>query len=156
MIGRDHPRVCGEHRLPHMEPSTLWGSSPRMRGTPLHEAYIGGFMGIIPAYAGNTTSSAHCGAGNWDHPRVCGEHSEPEDLGESSPGSSPRMRGTRGVVEEPRHRGGIIPAYAGNTTTHRGKPRWPGDHPRVCGEHSIGSSPDGSGRGSSPRMRGTH
>ena len=32
----DHPRMCGEHRLPHIEPSTLWGSSPHVRGAPYH------------------------------------------------------------------------------------------------------------------------
>ena len=50
----DHPRVCGEHlsRLPWA--STLMGSSPRMRGTPVQVGRRVVAAGIIPAYAGNT------------------------------------------------------------------------------------------------------
>ena len=31
---RDHPRVCGEHVPSPHSPEWLWGSSPRVRGTP--------------------------------------------------------------------------------------------------------------------------
>ena len=59
---RDHPRVCGEHMPTGWNDAVSSGSSPRMRGTPLHDAYIGGFMGIIPAYAGNTSLSIGVGS----------------------------------------------------------------------------------------------
>ena len=50
---------------------------------------------------------------------------------------------------------GIIPACAGNTSRiSRTRPR-PGDHPRVCGEHSSRASTRSSTSGSSPRVRGT-
>ena len=174
---RDHPRVCGEHRV------LVLRKRPR--------------RGIIPAYAGSTSTSrpsmslvtgssprmrgalASVPASNpchWDHPRVCGEHA--------------RLPGGPHGVE------GIIPAYAGSTQSlcesstvivgssprMRGAPR-PGvklwtrnwDHPRVCGEHKpklscpllkLGIIPAYAGStrklarseymrgGSSPRMRG--
>ena len=54
---RDHPRVCGEHsRLAHSLPFLL-GSSPRMRGAPLHKEERVRTLGIIPAYAGSTSAN---------------------------------------------------------------------------------------------------
>ena len=51
---RDHPRVCGEHRLPERPADLEQGSSPRMRGTHADLSEDGELTGIIPAYAGNT------------------------------------------------------------------------------------------------------
>ena len=71
-------------------------------------------------------------------------------------GSSPRMRGTRLLLQLVCLHCGIIPAYAGNTSRlSQGKAAWR-DHPRVCGEHSGISSIHSPALGSSPRMRGTH
>ena len=86
-----------------------------MRGTRGVMVLTLGTEGIIPAYAGNTAQDG-AGLGHaGDHPRVCGEHrrlvfGEIVELG-----SSPRMRGTQGAVRNTGQRGGIIPAYAGNT-----------------------------------------
>ncbi len=140
-IGRDHPRIRGEHReVPELED---------------------GHVGIIPAYAGSTDtrreastappgSSPHTRGARirsrcascaiWDHPRIRGEHLAHADVGR--------------VV------GGIIPAYAGSTTfpvsmmtkepgssPHtRGAQSFDylfakisGDHPRIRGEHDHAS-----------------
>ena len=91
------------------------GSSPRMRGTQDMAYTIDLGKGIIPAYAGNTIVIQVLNLFAWDHPRVCGEHHVQAQSTFSTPGSSPRMRGTRvrrccGVAAS-----GIIPAYAGNT-----------------------------------------
>ena len=111
--------------------------------------------GIIPAYAGNTSTHTPRNLISRDHPRVCGEHIRERLHGGEISGSSPRMRGTRSTrTTRPAH-GGIIPAYAGNT--------WPQprirpdgrDHPRVCGEHLPTASVFHPLTGSSPRMRGT-
>ena len=64
----------------------------------LHQKKITGQLttekyGIIPAYAGNTTSSTALALCPWDHPRVCGEHLNPGTLFSPDKGSSPRMRG---------------------------------------------------------------
>ena len=50
----DHPRACGEHALDRAGISMSEGSSPRLRGTPVHRPRSVGWPGIIPALAGNT------------------------------------------------------------------------------------------------------
>ena len=117
----DHPRVCGEHAAMGTDSCAIWGSSPRMRGTP-HKIPIGdGGYGIIPAYAGNTLFFPDKRKGvNRDHPRVCGEHTAIIHPLTHGRGSSPRMRGTPLTVCHSTPFTGIIPAYAGNTL------------PRVC------------------------
>ena len=107
-----------------------------MRGTPWPSCEDKPHPGIIPAYAGNTTSRAAPCPDAWDHPRVCGEHTGVGAANVTAKGSSPRMRGTP-VLRGIRTQGGrIIPAYAGNT-----------------GGEGAGH---GHASGSSPRMRGTH
>ncbi len=66
------------------------------------------------------------------------------------------MRGTPDHAVWFRRRGGIIPAYAGNTgNLALNLMNWR-DHPRVCGEHATVTVPPTDSTGSSPRMRGTH
>ena len=113
--GRDHPRVCGEHRLPHRHPGPSRGSSPRMRGTHLQEHEREIRPGIIPAYAGNTRTTIRRPSDTRDHPRVCGEHCIVTMMESLATGSSPRMRGTPWLIPNLRITEGIIPAYAGNT-----------------------------------------
>ena len=159
MAGRvplwDHPRVCGEHNMSRAGLAVNQGSSPRMRGTldqctPQRQNH-----GIIPAYAGNTGSRSTMPPTFWDHPRVCGEHTALMMTTTGRAGSSPRMRGTRGLAVYPIRPGRIIPAYAGNTM--RSRTAWPTirDHPRVCGEHFDEHLAVRITKGSSPRMRGT-
>ena len=132
------------------------GSSPRMRGTPVGHQRKDMIHGIIPAYAGNTRWTSTKGHDSWDHPRVCGEHSNLIPNGSNTAGSSPRMRGTHLSFQALTRYQGIIPAYAGNTRTRQAAVARQRDHPRVCGEHEITVTGDGTGWGSSPRMRGTH
>ena len=91
---RDHPRVCGEHYQPFLFLCAGGGSSPRMRGT--RHCHVVSFIasGIIPAYAGNTSSGLLSWLFFWDHPRVCGEHPYFAITRDDNKGSSPRMRGT--------------------------------------------------------------
>ena len=86
---------------------------------------------------------------------MCGEH-ELWLLGaDETIGSSPLVRGTplRGRRDEGDIR--IIPACAGNTSPRAETRYWPGDHPRLCGEHSASSGVSGRYQGSSPLVRGT-
>ena len=92
--------------------------------------------GIIPACAGNTVSPLGYYRLYWDHPRVCGEHSDTALDIIYQEGSSPRVRGTPKAVPPRRIYGGIIPACAGNTLYIGAKSSEKRDHPRVCGEHS--------------------
>ena len=126
-----------------------------MRGTPDLHGKLSDHLGIIPAYAGNTSNSLSARRSVGDHPRVCGEHDPPVNGSDSFVGSSPRMRGTRipGVLRS--RRSGIIPAYAGNTRRKILEFVYSGDHPRVCGEHVVPNGYDLGKPGSSPRMRGT-
>ena len=73
-IGRDHPRVCGEHKRRNSLGQLVAGSSPRMRGARNVLGRDRQHTGIIPAYAGSTATSSPCTAPRRDHPRVCGEH----------------------------------------------------------------------------------
>ena len=130
------------------------GSSPRMRGAPRDEASERLAVGIIPAYAGSTSSSTATIWSGRDHPRVCGEHRFSLSERRPTAGSSPRMRGARLLGERPERLAGIIPAYAGSTWPRGSCPYRPRDHPRVCGEHVMPSWAPSASAGSSPRMRG--
>ena len=154
-FSRDHPRVCGEHEMALTDEDIMRGSSPRVRGTPeLRYKYeVNG--GIIPACAGNTSTTRERRCRPRDHPRVCGEHSLAAYTITLNPGSSPRVRGT---LESSCFRyfpTGIIPACAGNTISPESTSCWSWDHPRVCGEHVALVAPALVQAGSSPRVRGT-
>ncbi|PKV04346.1 hypothetical protein CQR51_1309 [Bifidobacterium pseudolongum subsp. globosum] len=172
---RDHPRACGEHQQQPRRSAHRQGSSPRLRGTLRVGVVAAAVHGIIPALAGNTTAGIFQRIAGRDHPRACGEHLASAFNTLFGVGSSPRLRGTRGVdllaaVEEEiipalagntsrprstRRAAGIIPVLAGNTSKHssRSSRRW--DHPRACGEHVLVAFEHDLDRGSSPRLRGT-
>ena len=152
---RDHPRVCGEHDGRDVLQNRRKGSSPRVRGTHVHERCVRQFGGIIPACAGNTISDNASGRRTRDHPRVCGEHPVHRRGILFFRGSSPRVRGTQQTIGHDHHHARIIPACAGNTWFSGMCISGGGDHPRVCGEHVGGDAEHGGGLGSSPRVRGT-
>ena len=152
----DHPRICGEHSFHRNYRCCAAGSSPHMRGTPVTDYRGATYHGIIPAYAGNTTTSCSTCRLSWDHPRICGEHSHRLRAEKHARGSSPHMRGTPSMLTILGFPFGIIPAYAGNTLRReRGRPH-PRDHPRICGEHYNATAIHELTSGSSPHMRGTH
>ena len=133
----DHPRACGEHRDADNVGFARKGSSPRMRGAHLRRRVLAQRVGIIPAYAGSTSSSSAAPTPSRDHPRVCGEHQRMNVRHELRRGSSPRMRRARYVQGEFIVFRGIIPAYAGSTRRLRVRLGGARDHPRVCGEHQA-------------------
>ena len=90
---------------------------------------------IIPADAGSTGSRYTWVPDTKDHPRGCGEHDNYNDCSDSVTGSSPRMRGARGVAMVGHPTGGIIPADAGSTVSLDDLRAMVADHPRGCGEH---------------------
>ena len=120
-----------------------------------HEEMVDYALGIIPACAGNTGTVHVPKSALWDHPRVCGEHSLLKGQKEPGVGSSPRVRGTRDHIQTRAVLFGIIPACAGNTDPADLRDGYNGDHPRVCGEHSICWAVRFAALGSSPRVRGT-
>ena len=111
------------------------GSSPRLRGTRAGHSYHHGFLGIIPALAGNTQTAVVHMDYSRDHPRACGEHVAPPSPSGFLLGSSPRLRGTHVAHHRRTVVHGIIPALAGNTTCLFPHVLAYRDHPRACGEH---------------------
>ena len=91
----DHPRACGELWSYQAVSATNTGSSPRMRGTRGRSARTPVGVRIIPAHAGNSRPPGVNMAFTSDHPRACGELLGFTPAPVNSPGSSPRMRGTR-------------------------------------------------------------
>ena len=72
---RDHPRVCGEKDMAHLDATSGAGSPPRMRGKAVLQDLSAGFDGITPAYAGKRRNWEEKMSNTRDHPRVCGEKS---------------------------------------------------------------------------------
>jgi len=66
-----------------------------MRGTPLPSAQSLTEPGNTPAYAGNTPRPRFVVSVNQEHPRVCGEHPNPNSPKLFEVGTPPRMRGTQ-------------------------------------------------------------
>ena len=132
---RAHPHVCGEHSIALMRSRYSSGSSPRMRGTQHCFDAFAVFVGLIPTYAGNTGYTVSAAPRLRAHPHVCGEHRVYRQRRPTAPGSSPRMRGTLSPVRVLRVLRGLIPTYAGNTSSSSFSHRSYGAHPHVCGEH---------------------
>ena len=112
-----HPHVCGEHRIIPLTEHRDWGSSPRMRGTLRAANIQTEKLGLIPTYAGNTELFFYSAEGVGAHPHVCGEHQLQPPKVSVHVGSSPRMRGTHRIRATYRLLAGLIPTYAGNTTS---------------------------------------
>ena len=130
------------------------GSSPRVRGKQCVVRRVSGLGGLIPARAGKTPQAPELSGSGAAHPRACGENFGWDEQEWAGQGSSPRVRGKRGVGVRGADAAGLIPARAGKT---RCSPRaaaaaWA--HPRACGENSWPCSWPGRSRGSSPRVRG--
>ena len=73
---RDHPRMCGEHKISNSLINNSQGSSPHVRGAPGNYSDITIKHGIIPACAGSTGAIRASLCSTRDHPRMCGEHSD--------------------------------------------------------------------------------
>ena len=134
-LGRDHPRIRGEHDKDQHTQAMIMGSSPHTRGARSFSNDNVKYVRIIPAYAGSTKPTAWTGRRWPDHPRIRGEHFSPICTREKSSGSSPH---TRGALEMTLHKNGlagIIPAYAGSTPPSRPLAARVADHPRIRGEH---------------------
>ncbi len=72
-------------------------------------------QGITPAYAGKSIFEFCIRGFDRDHPRLCGEKSEPENCDMNNQGSPPPMRGKAlaPIVHTSSRR--ITPAYAGKS-----------------------------------------
>ena len=150
----DHPRIRGEHFWTFSRLLGGDGSSPHTRGARSLGGAQKPFLRIIPAYAGSTNYNATTLRGDGDHPRIRGEHPSTRRGTTSRGGSSPHTRGAHDSLFGTEPGIGIIPAYAGSTTSCRSRCRSRPDHPRIRGEHYLGVQPASGGGGSSPHTRG--
>ena len=130
------------------------GSSPRVRGKPtvLWSPVRG--LRIIPASAGQTTSTCIRTTGSADHPRECGANIRQFLVDGRCGGSSPRVRGKQVIPYIHLAQRRIIPASAGQTHGSTAGRRRNKDHPRECGANSRFRKSLRILDGSSPRVRG--
>ena len=115
----DHPRACGANLTADDAHASTAGSSPRMRGKHLFDAFRVRGGRIIPAHAGQTRLSVVTRIVWADHPRACGANLHTVTPRSNMPGSSPRMRGklARPCTSSADLRS--IPAHAGQTRGQR-------------------------------------
>ena len=150
-----HPRARGERATGVVAGNVAGGSSPRTRGTGALRGFLGRLGRLIPAHAGNGCRDVSCCPNDAAHPRARGEREWIRSVRSCAIGSSPRTRGT----EHRRHEvpGGrrLIPAHAGNGPRRDPRPRNCAAHPRARGERLPVLLLGQTGRGSSPRTRGT-
>ena len=93
----DHPRACGANDNELTVKNGNNGSSPRVRGKPDSFVVSQIHKRIIPARAGQTVASATPHDLTSDHPRACGANSAVFLILSMEAGSSPRVRGKRGL-----------------------------------------------------------
>ena len=133
-LGRtDHPRACGANVRVQISQTLIEGSSPRVRGKRFFCSRFSPATRIIPARAGQTSSSAFFFSSSADHPRACGANLALEVPELVEIGSSPRVRGKpiHIALDDVTHR--IIPARAGQTRRRQQRCYHQSDHPRACG-----------------------
>ena len=144
----------GEHVTIPEDALLTAGSSPHARGTPGIGRPLRVAEGIIPACAGNTSSTPLKERRRRDHPRMRGEHRVRYRPVQAMVGSSPHARGTHRIVRHHVGIAGIIPACAGNTCLRLRLCNAGRDHPRMRGEHADGSESSRSDRGIIPACAG--
>ena len=146
--------MCGEKLFQSPLLRLPLGSPSRVRGKAVQFHHRHNGVGITPACAGKSHVLPRPAQVQWDHPRVCGEKKKAEEMGATTTGSPPRMRG-----KENRVLGGILhvritPACAGKSRRCRPATLIRRDHPRVCGEKSTEGAGTAPLKGSPPRVRG--
>ena len=153
-IAQVYPRVCGGSAAAAGLHQGGGGLSPRVRGKPPARRAAAGFLGSIPACAGEAARRSQGGVLLKVYPRVCGGSRPASQRKGGKGGLSPRVRGKRRPAGESRRRGRSIPACAGEA--HRGSRGRPGGevYPRVCGGSGRVVSSISATRGLSPRVRG--
>ena len=149
-----HPRVGGENLAVPYSTEIELGSSPRGRGKRLVVILGCCCVGLIPAWAGKTSSGCASSSPHRAHPRVGGENPESPSNSLLDPGSSPRGRGKRRQLDTLTDGVRLIPAWAGKTPVAglTYPTRWA--HPRVGGENVSEPPSMAAASGSSPRGRG--
>ena len=108
--------MCGEKLARLYSSVPVPGSPPHVRGKARDGAVHILELGITPAYAGKREVSTSTLLHLRDHPRMCGEKKKAEEMGATTKGSPPRMRGKAGVGPVHSQNCGITPACAGKSS----------------------------------------
>ena len=108
-----YPRVCGGTAHVRGFRTAAHGLSPRVRGNPVDACRHSVQYGSIPACAGEPAKSPTARRPFTVYPRVCGGTEYDADVGTSTEGLSPRVRGNHRVLVYRVKRDGSIPACAG-------------------------------------------
>ena len=149
-----HPRRCGADPSGPSCPAVGSGSSPQVRGRLTTSLLGAEKQRLIPAGAGQTTSTSSRKDAKWAHPRRCGADGRQKHTFVYGEGSSPQVRGRPAGRAFAVPGDGLIPAGAGQTGLAVPGRRVTGAHPRRCGADI--NRPEGlvQVRGSSPQVRG--
>ena len=129
----DHPRSCGANAMTGYSNRVTIGSSPLVRGQPIH---VNKRLVLL------------------DHPRSCGANDSLYHRLDFAHGSSPLVRGQRRGRTLAVHGERIIPARAGPTCIAGQVPWCSTDHPRSCGANPTIYLVSFFCSGSSPLVRG--
>ena len=149
-----HPRSRGENMWRPNPASSSCGSSPLTRGKHDHRDGLESFLGLIPAHAGKTASSADRRAWRQAHPRSRGENSALADIDALRNDSSPLTRGKLQRRVNPELKPRLIPAHAGKTSGRPSPTGAAAAHPRSRGENALMMRSVLAIQGSSPLTRG--
>ena len=154
LADRVYPRVGGGNRPVKPGEMRRLGLSPRGRGKLPEGLAKQVPLRSIPAWAGETGAADRRWRGPMVYPRVGGGNCPVLAPAAARGGLSPRGRGKPAVPPAARHRGGSIPAWAGETGSHRS--RWSACrvYPRVGGGNRPRNPHTTNSRGLSPRGRG--
>ena len=150
-----YPRVCGGAARRGFVGSVVAGLSPRVRGSQGCRVETPGWIGSIPACAGEPLTCSSLSPPAKVYPRVCGGATRRSVWTSRVGGLSPRVRGSHEPIGIVRLGFRSIPACAGEPAfvSRRASPNRV--YPRVCG----GAVPSGSVKlpplGLSPRVRGS-
>src|SRR5690554_2469477 len=152
--GEDYPRVCGGTYTIFWQVLLDRGLSPRLRGNPRRFTPGAGFIGTIPASAGEPGTDRPRPHWSRDYPRVCGGTDSCRDLRTSQRGLSPRLRGNRLARVARGADLKTIPASAGEPASTGEPHHAEQDYPRVCGGTRLPGACASWPAGLSPRLRG--
>ena len=148
------PAYAGKSDLTSGTQTLLQGSPPHMRGKGLVCLERDIRVGITPACAGKSVSWYVMTSSTWDHPRMCGEKRSGRARSCACRGSPPRMRGKGLCNPQGVSVTRITPACAGKSCVVSGRTSQSWDHPRMCGEKTLGGMESHPARGSPPHVRG--
>ena len=174
----DHPRIRGEHLHRAARRRRQGGIIPAYAGnTGTRVCQLVIMRGSSPHTRGTRAKRLRATTLEGDHPRIRGEHANTKDSSGDWVGSSPHTRGTRltgrraatSWRDHPRIRGehragleavlvlrGIIPAYAGNTSsTFAPEVGLKGSSPHTRGTR-VSENPYQTYQRDHPRIRGEH